>query len=107
MIKIEVSNRYNGDECFTDIAIGGGSKPVMVISVPDHQYQETISSITDNILTPRTWAWENEDQVSDADQSDEIDESEKEDPLDFNDSGLDEKIKIINLQKNINKRTKH
>jgi len=69
------------------VAIGGNNEPSININIPPYQYEDTMKTIIDNLLSSRSYVWE------------------KQKPKDQTDAEIDrkEKNKIISLEKTIKK----
>jgi hypothetical protein len=77
----------DGNVELLSIAVGGNNEPSININIPPYQYEDTMKTIVDNLLSSRSFVWE----------------SKK--PKDQTDAEIDrkEKNKIISLEKTIKK----
>jgi hypothetical protein len=88
MINISVDDIDHEDSHGYHIFIGGNKEPSIALTIPCHQYDETIKAIMDNLLSSRSYVWEQE----------KMEKPEKETDL-----KIKEKSKIISLEKTIAK----
>ena len=60
MINISVDDIDHEDRHGYHIFIGGNKEPSIALTIPCHQYDETIKAIMDNLLSSRSYVWEQE-----------------------------------------------